>query len=226
MRTAVFFTLEDTLLRGEAQFSFVLWACCRGYLPASEFRRGLSNYVQHRLSLVRHAEGPGADGFAQLRGSTVSLIEAAAQEFFATKLAPRLRPRAQSLVAVHRRRGHLTVLMTPAAESVARPIAHYLRIDVLLATPLAAHGNIYTGHCRSDRACGAGKHFIAQDYCARFGAELSRSYAYASQNSDRGLLESVGLPIVANPDRRLRALARERGWRIIDLDAGEPELVP
>ncbi|MBA3610362.1 MAG: HAD-IB family hydrolase, partial [Rubrobacter sp.] len=44
--------------------------------------------------------------------------------------------------------------------------------------------------------------------------DLSRSYAYADAISDLPMLEAVGNPVAVNPDRRLEASAKERGWRI------------
>ena len=36
------------------------------------------------------------------------------------------------------------------------------------------------------------------------------------------LLEKVDHPVATNPDPRLRALAQERGWRILDLFTAHP----
>ena len=35
--------------------------------------------------------------------------------------------------------------------------------------------------------------------------------------NDIALLEKVDHPVATNPDERLRALAQERGWRILDI---------
>jgi fatty acyl-CoA reductase len=44
--------------------------------------------------------------------------------------------------------------------------------------------------------------------------DLHRSYAYADSISDLPMLEAVGNPVAVNPDRRLAAAARSRGWQI------------
>ena len=49
--------------------------------------------------------------------------------------------------------------------------------------------------------------------------DLSRSYAYSDSVSDLPLLEMVGNPVAANPDARLRAVASDRGWRVMDFAA-------
>jgi phosphoserine phosphatase len=222
VRTVVFFNLEDTLLRGEAQYAFIFWAGCRGHLRPAGLCGSLLNYLRYRLSIVRQADGPGADGFALLRGGSVPRITTAAEKFFTAKLSGRLRKHARSLVAAHRRCGHLTVLLTPAAELVVQPVAASLGIDVLLATRLGIAAATYTGHSDSPQPCGSDKYLLAQNFCARYGLELANSYVYASHALESNLLEAAGHPIAANPSRRLRKLAGERGWPVIDLDSREP----
>jgi phosphoserine phosphatase len=40
---------------------------------------------------------------------------------------------------------------------------------------------------------------------------------YTDSINDIALLEKVNVPVATNPDARLRALATERGWQILDL---------
>ena len=40
---------------------------------------------------------------------------------------------------------------------------------------------------------------------------------YSDSINDLPLLEAVDHPVATNPDDRLRAIAAERGWRILDL---------
>ena len=40
---------------------------------------------------------------------------------------------------------------------------------------------------------------------------------YSDSANDLALLEAVDHPVATNPDLRLRAIAGQRGWRILDL---------
>ena len=40
---------------------------------------------------------------------------------------------------------------------------------------------------------------------------------YSDSYNDVPLMEKSAVPVATNPDERLRALAQERGWRILDL---------
>ncbi len=52
---------------------------------------------------------------------------------------------------------------------------------------------------------------------ARPGSTGATTYAYADSMSDLPLLEAVQLPFVVAPDRKLRELAQNREWPILDL---------
>jgi hypothetical protein len=43
-----------------------------------------------------------------------------------------------------------------------------------------------------------------------------RSFAYSDSINDLPMLELVGNPVAMNPDRKLAAVARRRGWQVLD----------
>ena len=55
---------------------------------------------------------------------------------------------------------------------------------------------------------------ILAEYCAAEGFRLDESVAYADSTSDLPLLEAVGFPVAVNPETRLAAIARKRGWLV------------
>jgi len=46
------------------------------------------------------------------------------------------------------------------------------------------------------------------------GIDLNASYAYSDSMTDLPMLETVGHPVVVNPDAALAAVAAERGWEV------------
>ena len=46
------------------------------------------------------------------------------------------------------------------------------------------------------------------------GLSLAESVAYADSSSDLAMLEAVGFPVAVNPEARLAAIARRRGWHV------------
>ena len=53
-------------------------------------------------------------------------------------------------------------------------------------------------------------------WCSRFFADVDATF-YSDSMNDLPLLEKVQHPVATNPDPRLRQLAIQRGWRILDL---------
>ena len=56
------------------------------------------------------------------------------------------------------------------------------------------------------------------DYAKGEGLSLEESVAYADSASDLPMLEAVGFPVAVNPETRLSALARKRGWLVENFD--------
>ena len=52
---------------------------------------------------------------------------------------------------------------------------------------------------------------VARDIISR---GLEESVAYADSASDLAMLEAVGFPVAVNPEARLAAIARRRGWHV------------
>jgi hypothetical protein len=52
------------------------------------------------------------------------------------------------------------------------------------------------------------------DYAAAHGLDLQQSVAYADSASDLPMLEVVGHPVAVNPETKLAAIARKRGWHV------------
>src|SRR3546814_5120322 len=56
------------------------------------------------------------------------------------------------------------------------------------------------------------------DDAASHGFDLDDGVAYADSTSDLPMLEAVGFPVAVNPETRLAALARKRGWLVEHFD--------
>jgi hypothetical protein len=54
------------------------------------------------------------------------------------------------------------------------------------------------------------------EYAAAAGLRLEESVAYADSASDLPMLEAAGYPVAVNPEAKLAAIARRRGWHTED----------
>ena len=61
-----------------------------------------------------------------------------------------------------------------------------------------------------------GKVLAAQELADQFNCDMSDSFFYSDSDEDIQLLEHVGKPRPLNPNKRLRSIARGRGWPVQD----------
>ena len=82
---------------------------------------------------------------------------------------------------------------------------------------LAEHvDGVYTGKLVGEMLHGPAKAVAVAALAEKEGLDLTRCSAYSDSSNDLPLLGLVGDPCAVNPDAKLRAHAREQGWRIRD----------
>ena len=133
----------------------------------------------------------------------------------APALSARFKPGAWRLLQAHQAAGLPLVLISGGLhEGIVR-----------LATELGAHGEgtkvrqrngRYTGRVDGQLCQGAGKAERARAVLAAHGYDPAQCYAYGDSASDIPFLELFGHPHAVDPDPRLAAEARRRGWPIVD----------
>jgi len=134
------------------------------------------------------------------------------QESFAGFTLERLFPDALQQLRDHKAAGHRVVLLSGALDFLLEPMKD-LADDVLCST-LAQENGHYTGELTGAPVAGDARARMLASFARRRNLDLSRSYAYADSISDLPMLEAVGNPVAVNPDRRLGAAAKSRGWRV------------
>ena len=77
----------------------------------------------------------------------------------------------------------------------------------------------FTGAIRGVPSMREGKVLRMEQWLLARGLHWSTVHStfYSDSMNDLPLLECVNAPVATNPDARLRALATQRGWRILDL---------
>jgi HAD superfamily hydrolase (TIGR01490 family) len=118
-------------------------------------------------------------------------------------------------VREHKALGHRTVLITGALDFVVEGLRPLFDEIVAAKMDVRADGT-YTGELSMVPPTGETRAQVLADYCEAEGLSLEESVAYADSSSDLPLLECVGFPVAVNPETRLAAIARKRGWLVED----------
>ena len=218
------FDLDHTLLPLDSDYEWGEFTIRLGWCDRTEFGRRnqafYDDYVAGRLDVhdyVRFA----TEAICQ-RGQADA--EAAHAQFMREVIAPAIRPEALALLARHRDAGDELLIITATNEFVTRPIARALGVEHLLAVELERGASgWYSGAIRGVPSMREGKVQRMTEWLAARGLAWSDvdSTFYSDSFNDVPLLERVDHPVATNPDARLRALATERGWPILELFAPE-----
>ena len=84
---------------------------------------------------------------------------------------------------------------------------------------------VLTGHLEEVPPTAEARARIIVDLCSELDLDPRQAVAYADSSSDLPMLEAVGFPVAVNPETRLAAIARKRGWLVEDWSkaAGAPK---
>ena len=155
----------------------------------------------HRLVFKRLFQGKTVDGFAQH-----------VADFIAMRLQSMIYMPALRELHRWKERGARLLLLSGSPDLLVKPIAQALGLCEGYGTEYAvdAQGCLLGLHRLLD---GEWKADVLKTMAAKW--QVTSSIAYSDHIFDLPLLESVGEPVVVNPERRLKKLARRRGWRFL-----------
>jgi HAD superfamily hydrolase (TIGR01490 family) len=167
----------------------------------------------------RHRGLPDAD-VDRLRGSLLGLVagEEAAPLVSAARqvgrdLASLVPPSARWLLDRHLQAGDFCAVVSASPHELVEAVVVALGAHRAVGTRLEVVGDRCTGRLVGPFCYGAGKIACIERELGSW--DLEGATAYADSASDLPLLELCGSAIAVNPDARLLAASRSRGWPVI-----------
>ena len=218
------FDLDHTLIPIDSDHAWGEFTIARGWVDAVDFKRQNDDfYAQYKAgTLDLHAYVLFATQAIRQQGAIHSI--AAHIDFMGSTVQNAIFPQALELVRKHQAAGDLVAIVTATNEFVTRPIAQAFGVDELIAVELerealADDSGWYTGAIRGVPSFREGKVVRVEAWLEERGLRWDSVHTtfYSDSMNDLPLLEKATVPVATNPDERLRALAQERGWRILDL---------
>lgn len=210
---AAFFDIDHTIIcETSMERAFFRYLMIRGYIKWVD--------VFHTAAfLLRHISDTSGIAIRSrrpfLQGKPVALIEALAGQCFNEAILPMLSKEAIATIRKHREEGHHIVLLSGTLEILARLLSQYVKANYHIACRPEEVDRYFTGGILPPIPYGEGKRQILISYAREQGIDLKQCFAYGDSLSDIGVFESVGNPCIVNPGRRLRAIAKKRGWVIL-----------
>lgn len=214
-KIGAFFDLDGTLVAGFTGVILTQERFRRREMGVGELIGMIQAGLNHQLGRIEFEELI-LKASAALRGRPLSDMEEIGERLFAQKIENRVYPEMRELVRAHLARGHTVVLSSSALTLQVDPVARFLGIPNTLTNKFETDENgILTGRVVKPILWGPGKATAVQQFAAEHDIDLKDSYFYADGDEDVALMYLVGNPRPTNPEGKMAAVARRRGWPIL-----------
>ena len=173
-----------------------------------------------QLVFIRYGAGTSRvgqtaeSGMGFLKGLPVEVMREIVAEAVDSAFKPHVYRDALDLVARHRERGERSFVVSAALQEIVDALVVELGFDGGLGSTAEVVDGSYTGRL-ARRLDGRAKADALATLATEEGIDLAASTAYSDSAGDVPFLEAVGYAVAVNPDRKLRAIAAERGWRVL-----------
>ncbi|MDP1819271.1 MAG: HAD-IB family phosphatase [Acidimicrobiales bacterium] len=215
------FDLENTLIASNVVASYS-WLATRR-LPREDRVRFVLQTLREAPALLALDRRDRSDFlrhfYRRYEGADAEQLAVDSVEMFSDLILTKSFPAAIRRVREHRRLGHRTLLITGALDLAIEPLRP-LFDDIVCPSLARRPDGTYRGELIDVPPTGEARAQAMIDYAGANGFDLAESVAYADSTSDLPMLEAVGFPVAVNPETRLAALARKRGWLVENFDQG------
>lgn len=218
-RQLALFDLDNTLLAGDSDHAWGEFLISKQLVDAATHRSVNDRYYQQYREGNLDIHGYVRFTLQPIMALSKSQRLALHAEFMRNTITPLYLPKADALVAKHRDRGDLTLIITATNEFITEPIAQRFQVEHLLATALEMEADRFTGRIAGTPCYQIGKVEKLEQWLQTqsSGLTLNNATFYSDSINDLPLLERVANPIAVDPDSQLQQEATARGWEIISL---------
>jgi len=208
-----FFDFDGTIIYGYSATKFLREQIKRGDVKYSQLPELMATMAKFSL---------GSMDFSAMMTETSSYLEgikeedyvAFGEQLYKKHIAKLIYPETRALIETHLKKGHTVALVSAATPYQVVPAARDLGITHVMCTHLQVQDGKFTGQVVRPTCYGLGKVAAADKIAEAEGVDIGQSFFYSDSDEDIQLLEHVGNPRPLNPNNRLRAIARGRGWPV------------
>ncbi|HET7193481.1 MAG TPA: HAD-IB family hydrolase [Nocardioides sp.] len=221
--SAAFFDVDNTVMQGASIFHLARGLHRRKFFTTRDILAAAWKQAYFRIVGVEdpdHVAGARSSALTFIAGRTVAELEELGEAIFDEAMAHRIWPGTRALAQLHLDQGQRVWLVTAAPVEIASIIARRLGLTGAMGTVAEHVDGVYTGKLVGDLLHGPAKGEAIKALAAREHLDLRKCSAYSDSFNDLPMLMLVGDPCAINPDAKLRAKAREMGWRVRDYRTG------
>lgn len=213
-----FFDFDGTIIYGYSATTYLREQIKRGDISPKQLVELTKTMVDFGLGNM------GFSAMMTVASQFLAGIDEADYQDFAKKLykkhiAKLIYPESRALIEAHLKKGHTVAIVSAATPYQVMPAAKELGVAHVKCSNLEVLNGKFTGAVLKPTCYGLGKVDAAENLGAQFDIDMQQSYFYSDSDEDIQLLEYVGKPRPLNPNKRLRSIAKGRGWPVQDFNS-------
>ena len=217
-RNLAIFDLDNTILNGDSDYSWINFLIEKGFVDKDEYERKnkyfYDQYYQGKLNYDEWAEF----ALTTIKGKKPEEIEDILSKFLSEIIEPMINIYALKLLHDHTHNNDIMLLASATNSVIVEPIAKRLGFENIVSTEVEIIDEIYTGKVLGIPALSEGKLIKVKEWMLQNSIEsFDNTSFYSDSINDLPLLAAVSKPVAVNPDDMLREECRKRSWEIIDL---------
>ena len=215
--TLAIFDLDHTLLTGDSDYLWGEYMVENNIVEEQKFRARNKVFYQEYQRGTLDNERYLKFALEPLTHFTIEELYTWRADYVEKWIKPLIAPGAAKLLDSHRASNHELLIISATHLFITEPIAQMLEVPIALATEPEIIDNRYTGRYLGTPTYQQGKVTVLTEWLGDSDHSLEGSYFYSDSINDISLLELVDNPKAVNPDDKLKAIAEDRNWEIIDL---------
>ncbi len=209
------FDLDGTILTVNSGSIIARAAKSEGLLSPGDMRLGLflsllkmtgivnTRYMVEKMSMV-------------LKDKPVSSMKSFVSRLFHSEMKHLLREKVVEEIEFHKTNGGQTVILSASTDFTCEPFREHLDMDDMICSQMEERDGSFTGRFIGEYCYGGEKLNRLREYVSSRGFSMDNSYYYGDALADRHVLMAVDNPVCVAPVKKLRELALQNNWPIIE----------
>lgn len=203
------FDLDHTLFKKNCSFAFGSFLFHHQFISSWKLFRAICDYVQHKafgMSMQKLHQRASDRLFNEILPCQMELL---VQEFLHSNFFPEPYFPAMENLRIAHEKGEIILILSSSPDFLVKPIGDLL--GVIYSQGTSYKNFIFQGVAFDGEA----KAQYLQTFAIQQNLLLTDATIYSDSYLDLSLLQLAGEPIAVCPDRKLRKICLQNGWKIL-----------
>tara|TARA_Y100001936_G_scaffold24479_1_gene22372 strand:- start:964 stop:1611 length:648 start_codon:yes stop_codon:yes gene_type:complete len=211
----IIFDLDDTLLCGDCEARWLNFLVIKGLLDSDKNSAKLNQFdIDYRKGILDFDEYSSYVQ-APLKNLDTTTVENLLDEFIKKNINDLTDDLTNELLK-EAKSADKVLIASGSHDFLVKGFAKYFQIEFSIGTPVEIKKDVFTGKLSGEPTFSEGKVRAVKNWCSKNNLKIEESIFYSDSINDLPMLEACGEPIVVNPDNKLKKIATERSYKILN----------